>query len=148
MQGTAVDVGAHAFCGSGQVCGQRDGGQSLVESGVEEERQRHAVRACRRRQHAVHGGLEVTTGRHFEEFTDVDDEVSRNRIDIEPLAVTFDLESAAAGFGVQQGERTDVLVAADALARDGPVVPWVPGDLEERIGIGERVVEESGWGAQ
>lgn len=99
VQRAAVCVGADAAGGRGQICGQLHRREFAVETGIEEEGQRHAVGTRRGRQHTMDGRLEVTAGGDLEEFSDVDDEMPWERVDVDPTSVAFDLEAGAAGFG-------------------------------------------------
>ena len=113
-------------------------GDRGVQSGVEEERDRDAVRPDDRRDHAVHRGLEIAVGCHLEQFADVDDEGAGNGRGVDPVAVLLHLQAALARLDEEQGEHAGILVGADALLGGRVGLAGVAHDLDE----GGRVFRE------
>lgn len=89
--------------------------------------------------------LQVAAGGQFEELADVDDEVSGQGFDVDPGTVDLHLEAGASGFRIEQRENSHVLVTAHTLSGDRSVVARVTHDLQQRIGVRERTLEEIGW---
>src|SRR5690625_3117956 len=114
----------------GQVGWKIDFGDLGIERGIEEEGDGEAFIPGFWGNDAVNGSFQVTVGRIFQQFADVDNECARNLWNVDPLVVVFNLEAAFALFDHEHGKHAWVFMSADALA--SLFSAWVADKLCER----------------